>query len=395
MKKKTVYLCIFSEKGRESVLWHRNLGDSLEEMGHTVLIPQGIPLLAALHQANDLMWNKAQREELSEKILLDFKKQLQANKHIDLFIAYLFPQQFSPHLFTEIANLGIPTVYFFCDNFQYRDILAADYAKYPTLNWVPEIDAIPFFKASKSNYIWLPMAANPHLCKPIKKEEHVDISFVGAKLAYRRDLLSILLHQEFSFRVYGQGWAAPQIGNHVSPLDTATYSHDNMFRLQSYLKFKWLGLQNRISKPYIQKNMQLFSNLGIEYEKDFQQIASQEYYELTDIYAHSKISIGINDQIDVLNKNPIVIYSKLRDFETTMSGACVLTQGTSEQPHLFEIGTDIEVYHTKEELLEKTRYLLKSPAKRLAMRAKAREKSLNSHTWQHRFEKLFNYLNIF
>jgi spore maturation protein CgeB len=138
----------------------------------------------------------------------------------------------------------------------------------------------------------------------------------------------------------------------------------------------------------------MFANLGSEYDTAFQQIAAVKYYALADIYAHSKISIGINEQINIGEPNPLIIYSKLRDFETTMSGACLLTQATPEQPHLFEIGTDIEVYTSKEELLEKAKELLKSPTKRLAMRAKAREKSLALHTWQHRFEKLFKALNL-
>jgi spore maturation protein CgeB len=127
---------------------------------------------------------------------------------------------------------------------------------------------------------------------------------------------------------------------------------------------------------------------------DFRKIASHTHHELADIYAQSAVSIGINEQINTALKNPLVIYSKLRDFEATMAGACLLTQATPEQPHLFEIGSSIETYHTKSELLEKTIYLLKNPTKRKEMRKKARETALALHRWENRYEKLFQHLNI-
>jgi hypothetical protein len=390
MKKLNIYLCLFAEKGYAFDLWYQNLGMPLEQMGHQVFLPQGIPLLAALHHANCQMWNKAQREDLSNKILQDFKRQLATNKKIDLFLAYLYPKQFSPHLFTEIEKLGIPVVYFFCDNFAFKDSVAGQYAKYATLNWVPEIEAIPFFEASKSKYIWLPMAANPQICLPLEKEETVDVSFAGTKNPYRRDLLSILLHQEFSFKVYGQGWAESNAPSHLPFKEEI--SDTWWFKTQSKLKFKWQGIVYRLRYPHFKKNSAIWSNLGAEYDMDFQKIASHTHHELADIYAHSAVSIGINDQVNMVFKNPLVIYSKLRDFEATMSGACLLTQATPEQPHLFEIGSSIETYRTKSELLEKTIYLLRNPTKRKEMRKKARETALALHRWENRYEKLFQHL---
>ncbi len=392
MKPLNIYLCLFAEKSYAFDLWYQNLGVPLEQMGHRVILPQVIPLLAAYHQANWQMWGKAQREELSEKILRDFRQQLAVNKKIDLFLAYLYPQQFSPHLFKEIEKLGVPTVYFFCDNFMFKAQVADDYAKYPTLNWVPEIEAVPFFKASGSPHIWLPMAANPYLCQPMDKAESVSVSFAGTKTPYRSDLLSVLLHQTFDFKVYGQGWAVDNTPSHLPFKEEIP--NDWWFKTQSKLKFKWQGIVNKFQYPHLKKNTQIWANLGTAYETDFQQIASTTRHELADIYAHSAISIGINEQVNTLLPNPLVIYSKLRDFEATMSGACLLTQATPEQPHLFEIGTAIETYQSKGELLEKTQYLLKNLKKRKEMRKKARENSLALHTWQHRYQKLFQHLNI-
>jgi len=124
-------------------------------------------------------------------------------RKIDLFFCNMFPFQFTPELFKGLTGLGIPSVYFFCDNFAHKEV-AEKFAPYATLNWVPEKNALEQFKASKSRFIYLPMAANPEICYPVDAQETVEISFLGTKNPYRRDLLGRVLNAGLNLKVYGR-----------------------------------------------------------------------------------------------------------------------------------------------------------------------------------------------
>jgi spore maturation protein CgeB len=106
------------------------------------------------------------------------------------------------------------------------------------------------------------------------------------------------------------------------------------------------------------------------------------------------VTIGINDQFNPYLKNSLVIYTKLRDFEATMAGACYLTQKTPDNTNFFEDGKDIMTYTTADELIDKAKFLQKNEQARYKLRINAHQRALSEHTWSHRFEKAFTQLGL-
>jgi hypothetical protein len=78
------------------------------------------------------------------------------------------------------------------------------------------------------------------------------------------------------------------------------------------------------------------------------------------------------------NRKPLR-YSRLRDIEAPMLGACYLTEWTEGLDCLFETGPEIETYRTAEELSVKLAELSADPERRRSMRRRAQRHALDKH----------------
>jgi spore maturation protein CgeB len=369
-------------------------------MGHQTTVPVDLGLSASWRQAEQGLWTGRDQERLSQRIFEDVKK-IHQNHGLDLFFCYLYPFQFKPSLLKQVEKLGIPTVYFFCDNFSHPGV-AKDYAPQATLNWVPEKEALAQFKASGCTYIHLPMAANPRVYYPIPSEENVDVSFVGTKNPYRRQLLGRAQALGLNLSVSGDGWS-PAHQNYLSEkmeiIDRfKAFVHWKQSSLWSFLRY---GLApKRRSAWYLKLGEEFEDNLRAAIQErplslaDMNQYYNSRTMHVNKYYSLSKVSLGICEQFIPTRKGGMIFYSKLRDFEATMAGACFLTQKTPEIHDFFIEGEDVMTYATPEELVEKAIFLLKNDVLRKKMRINCRNKALANHTWQHRFEKIFSTLGL-
>ena len=138
--------------------------------------------------------------------------------------------------------------------------------------------------------------------------------------------------------------------------------------------------------------------VGQEFDRLFQGHAwghSVLPQEAVRLYNVSKIVLGINHYLDPGFTDLWGLhYSKIRDFEVPMSGGCLLTQYTPELEDFYPDPGLIEMYSSIEELCEKADALRKDSKRRSTMRQNARKFSLQHHTWQHRFERLFKELRL-
>jgi spore maturation protein CgeB len=98
---------------------------------------------------------------------------------------------------------------------------------------------------------------------------------------------------------------------------------------------------------------------------------------LHELLANSKIVININ-RTHFYGAGTGV---NLRIFEALAAHAFVLTDYCDELADLFEIGKEIEVFRTNQELVEKVDYYLSHPEKRLEIAKNGHAKLMSSHTW--------------
>lgn len=378
-----IYVCLFIE--REDSLWHNQLTGTLRRMGHKVFIPPEIGLQRSWHISGQGLWTKKDQQELTARILEDVKS-VKTEHGLDLFFCYLFPFQFSPGLFREIGALGIPTVYFFCDNISNKNI-AEEYAPYVTLNWVPEPAAVKSFESSGSRAIYLPMAANPDINYPTAVKETIDISFVGVKNPYRRHMLGKVSDSGLGLKIYGLGWSS-SAKTRQAPAGKSSFFKTlrSRFSLKTrYKKYLKLGEEYEgIIKNHVDREHPL---AAADYPPDM-----KHSLEINKIYAVSSVSIGFNDQFT--NRSGVFFHTNLRNFEAAMAGACYLAEATSDIDQLFSDEKEIMIFHNIEELIDKGRFLLKNDAFRSELRAACRKRALADHAWENRFDKLFAALGI-
>lgn len=390
MRDLKIYVCLITED-RENI-WHQHLTRTLHKMGHKIFTPENVGLLDTWKILAQGFSDRCHMERTTENILKDVKE-IHGKSGIDLFFCYLYPFQFTPRLFKELTRSGIPSIYYFCDNFVHNEV-AKEYAPFATLNWVPEKGALRQFESSGSRFIYLPMAANPDIFYPTDAKERVDISFVGSKNPYRRDLLGQALSAGLDLKVYGGNWHTVKDGQ------DSNIAHESkpLERISTYLKFKKNALSRLMRYGLTpSRHRRWYSKLGEEYEDILRAVAVKGTVatsELNEAYSFSAVSIGINDSFNPLFKDGLFFYTKMRNFEAAMAGACFLVQATPEGYEFFEDEKEVIYYSTAEELIDKATFLLKNEPFRKRLRAAVRSRALSEHTWAHRFRKAFSELGL-
>ncbi len=81
-----------------------------------------------------------------------------------------------------------------------------------------------------------------------------------------------------------------------------------------------------------------------------------------------------------------------RAFTTLGLGGLYLTYPTKGIEEMFEPGKELVLFNTPDEMVEKIRYYLAHEEERKAIAAAGRRKALAHHTYQHRFERIFDRL---
>ena len=75
-------------------------------------------------------------------------------------------------------------------------------------------------------------------------------------------------------------------------------------------------------------------------------------------------------------------------------GGFYLTEYQEELEAFYDIDREIVCYRSKEELLDKIRFYLRHPARRVQIREAGRRRCLSEHTWAKRFEKVFREMGV-
>ncbi|MCX5828788.1 MAG: glycosyltransferase [Deltaproteobacteria bacterium] len=112
--------------------------------------------------------------------------------------------------------------------------------------------------------------------------------------------------------------------------------------------------------------------------------------DMVRLYSKSRINLGFGSVIGFSDAYCL----KGRDFEIPMSGGLYLTEHHPELERVYEIGKEIVTYRGFEDLLKKIRYLLDNPTAAGAIRQQGFERAHRDHSWEMRFEKVFNIIGL-
>jgi hypothetical protein len=297
---------------------------------------------------------------------------IKANRqHIDIFLCYLYPKQIDPQAIKTIRALGVPCVNFYCDNVRSFTKVPVEFKVFD-LVWVPEFEALQLYQNAGVAHINLPMPMWVNAEYRTYPQQNTDaISFIGSKDQLRSQLLAEAINKGLAIQIRGNGWNNADerpLRSVRQNAFTKVINQINLLRNSGIGGFVAYHL-NRTGK---------IAPANIPLENIFETPAFEDYIRLS---RESSITLGIN-RVPAFNtfSKDMVTYSRLRDLEAPMLGACYLTEYTAGLPHLYELGTEIETYTSTDELVYKCRELTNSKTRQKELRAKGQQRALNEHS---------------
>jgi hypothetical protein len=107
-------------------------------------------------------------------------------------------------------------------------------------------------------------------------------------------------------------------------------------------------------------------------------VFGEQYFRVT---REAQVTVGVN-RVPATRRSlrwPLC-YSRLRDIEAPMLGACYLTEWTAGLDHLYEVGREIETYRTADELRAKLAELMRNRELCGSLRKQGQKRALNDHS---------------
>lgn len=315
-------------------------------------------------------------------VLKDLKTIRQKEKNI-IFLSYFFPKQINLDILIEIKRMGIPFVNFYCDNVRDFKYIPKEFNAFD-LNWVPEIDALKMYKNKKLNFLHLPMPMwVDYKYRNLPNLENNNFVFIGSKDNTREELLNNIISKGIDIKIYGGNW------------NNNTINEVEIFQKKN-LKSRLLHFNKQISHNGISSFLWKFIypkyqniNLGNLQKHIYGNLDFETY---NDTLKQSQIVLGINRvPINKFKFQNYPVYSRLRDIEAPMLGACYLTEFTNDLAHFYEIGKEIEVYRDENELIEKVKILKSDGEKRKKIRLLGQKKAINKLASNHSIHAIVQY----
>jgi hypothetical protein len=366
--------------------WRTYFVRGLEEAGHQVLELDDVDWAEGLVCADSVAL-AAWRARTWERVLA-FVRQEHRRESVHLFLSYLYPRQVDIGAIGELQRLGIPCVNFFCDNIREFTSPPSEYRSF-ALHWVPELDAVRMYQAAGLACIHAPMPCwIPADLRDVPASESEPATFIGSADALRRDLLGRALQAGADFTIRGAGWGDDASTASSRPPGSRSLSKILANQLATVRSHGLTALMRKI-----EHRVRPLPYLPIpESRIRAAPVGEDEYFRLT---REAMVAIGVNrvPTARASNHRPLV-YSRLRDIEAPMLGACYLTEWTSGLDSLFEQGGEIETYRTAEELSGKLAELKKAPARRLSMRKRAQLRALNEHSVRRSINRIAKRLGL-
>jgi hypothetical protein len=356
--------------------WQHYIKNGIEEAGMQWLEVPGADWAEGLVHAEGSSGLKDWNGRIWDATLAFVKNNLH---RIDIFLCYLYPRQINTDAIREIQALGIPCINFYCDNVRQFTTVPAEFKVFDKM-WVPEYEALGMYRRAAISHIHLPMPmwVEQKYRKSVIHEHPNLVTFIGSKDILRQNLLGEAISKGLDITVRGAGW--------LPESQTQTVIQNS---LSKKIANQFSFIQQHGVKGYAIKNLQQF-NRPVAYAVDAAHIQAkpgpEEYIQITQ---GSAITLGINrvPTFKRLDTNPLT-YSRLRDIEAPMLGACYLTEHCEGLDLLYEPEKEIYTYKTADELVHQAKRLLADKPTRDALRAAGQKRALSGHSIPASLQKL-------
>lgn len=256
--------------------------------------------------------------------------------------------------------------------------------KYFSLVWLLDNQNISLFKKWGANYIHLPWAGNSFLALDATSytNQIPRVLFIGTPHGSRIKQINILLDHKIPVSIYSD-----KIRESILP-------SKNKFLFSLIDVFQHLTVKTG-RKILLGKILSLFYNSKL-LENDYLEVfPSVKFERMPYLYKKYRLSWSSVYARNTGYLNSPLITINARSFEIPMSGGLQFVVKNDELDKYFSDGHDI-VFYDKENFVEIARqYLFElSEEKIVQMKKNAQRNTLMNHTWENRFKKIFDILDI-
>lgn len=351
--------------------WAESFRGALAEAGHECLEAPACDWaegLLPLDHAAAAAWRERTWQQAT-----DFLRRAHAQAPVDFFLGYLFPHQVEPAAVAAIRAVGIPCVNFFCDNVREFRRVPQEFGCFD-LHWVPEHKAIALYARSRLPHLHAPMACwvPPALRTPVAHES-LPVTFVGTRDELRERLFAEAITLGLRVDLRGTGWGSTAVP--PPPPPRARNPFELLHRQFAFARqHGWPALLRKHTRP-----LRPIPPLVFDFGSHARPAPAADSY--WSALRESSVCLGVNRYPSPRFSWPhFDSYSRLRDIEAPMAGACYLTEWTEGLDLLYDLGTEIETYRDAPELVEKTRALSADAPRRQHLRVNGQRRALRDHT---------------
>ncbi len=371
-----ILLCCQQSTQRYAVpayaFWAEYFRGAFAEAGHACIEVPGCDWargLLPLPPAEAESW----RSETWERTVA-FLRREHPRQPIDFLLGYFFPAQVEPAAVSAIRDLGIPCVNFFCDNVREFRRIPEAYRPFD-LHWVPEYKALALYREAGLPVLHAPMACwvPPAQRRPVEHET-LPVTFTGTRDEQRAALFATAIGLGLEVELRGPGWESAATAHPSPPPMNRGVAAIARRQLDYARQHGWPALARKL-----QQSISPRPPIAFDFTRWARPSAFGDAY--WPLLRECTVCLGVNRYPSL--RSPFDrpdTYSRLRDIEAPMAGACYLTEWTEGIDQLYDLGAEIDTYRDAAELVAKTEALQGDPKRRRLLRAAGQTRALRDHS---------------
>jgi spore maturation protein CgeB len=270
----------------------------------------------------------------------------------DLVLFVPSQNEFIPEILLKIKSLTVTLAYFFDD--AWRISYCKNWSKFYTYSTTSSVNGLMLWRERGcNNFLYSPFAVNSKVFKKNDvNHKFYDVTFIGSYHPYRAYVLKKISNLGISVGVWGRGWPGGEV------------TQDQMVDI--------------FNKSKINLNISNNDCFDIDYIFDLR----RPLLETLRVFKKAFISKNRTD-----SKNVEMV--KARHFEINACGSFQLSYYVEGLEKHFDIGNELVIYGSLDELLWKVKYFLNNEKEREIIAAKGYHKVITKHTLEKRFASLF------
>lgn len=378
-------------------LWSGNFYPALIEMGHELVESQVdlAPTSEFMATGKDFAPEQLNVRANTTQQILDEVRRAHTKKPIDLFFSYFYTAHFDPAAFAQLHGWGITTINYYCNSI-YQFELVAEVASKVNYSWHAEKHARTLYKAVGANPVWVQMAADPRVYRPVGgTTRSPKASFVGLRYADRDRWMAALVRANVPVEIYGPGWGEDLPASGSDNIRTSSsLTQAKNYLAEVHRNFSRHGLIGGLARTKRQYDYRQQTRTLLPLFKPLAR-GPVPFTRICEVFSSHEVILNFsNVWSDGRAGSQLIPHVRLRDFEAPMCRTCFLTGHTDEIAEFYSIGKEIDTYNNPEELIDKVRFYLSHAQTAEKLREMGYQRARRDHTWVRRFEQLFREIGL-